>query len=117
MLVEIESLVAPTTLSVPRRVASGVDAGRVNMLCAVLTRRVGLNLGGQDVYVNVSGGVRIEERRPTSGWRSPLPRRCGINLLGLGPRVSGRLALPGTCVTCRELRGGRVNCSKWASGV
>ncbi len=67
MLVEIESLVAPTTLAVPRRVANGVDAGRVNMLCAVLTRRAGLELGGQDVYVNVSGGVRIEERAADLG--------------------------------------------------
>src|ERR687894_1140336 len=56
MLVEIESLVAPSPLANPRRIANGVDTGRVNMLCAVLTRRVGLALGNQDVYVNVTGG-------------------------------------------------------------
>lgn len=61
MLVEIESLVVPTSLAVPRRVANGVEAGRVNMLCAVLGRRAGLRLGDQDVYVNVTGGVRVEE--------------------------------------------------------
>jgi DNA repair protein RadA/Sms len=61
MLVEIESLVAPSPLAVPRRVANGVDAGRVNMLCAVLRRRAGLRLGDHDVYVNVTGGVRVEE--------------------------------------------------------
>jgi DNA repair protein RadA/Sms len=61
MLVEIESLVAPTSLAIPRRVANGVDAGRVNMLCAVLRRRAGLRLGDHDVYVNVTGGVRVEE--------------------------------------------------------
>ncbi|MGI8538813.1 MAG: DNA repair protein RadA [Rubrobacteraceae bacterium] len=61
MLVEIESLVSPSPLAVPRRVANGVETGRVNMLCAVLSRRVGLALGSHDVYVNVSGGVRVEE--------------------------------------------------------
>lgn len=61
MLVEIESLVAPSPLAVPRRVAGGVDSGRVNMLCAVLGRRVGLRLADHDVYVNVTGGVRVEE--------------------------------------------------------
>ena len=61
MLVEIESLVSPSPLAVPRRVANGVETGRVNMLCAVLSRRAGLSLGSHDVYVNVSGGVRVEE--------------------------------------------------------
>jgi DNA repair protein RadA/Sms len=61
MLVEIESLVAPSPLAVPRRVANGIEVGRVNMLCAVLGRRAGLVLGDQDVYVNVTGGVRVEE--------------------------------------------------------
>src|SRR3712207_7726391 len=60
MLVEIESLVAPSPLAVPRRVANGIEVGRVNMLCAVLSRRAGLVLGDQDVYVNVTGG-RSEE--------------------------------------------------------
>jgi DNA repair protein RadA/Sms len=61
MLVEIESLVVPSPLAVPRRVANGIEVGRVNMLCAVLSRRAGLVLGDQDVYVNVTGGVRVEE--------------------------------------------------------
>jgi DNA repair protein RadA/Sms len=61
MLVEIESLVVPSPLAVPRRVANGIEVGRVNMLCAVLSRRAGLVLGDQDVYVNVTGGVRAEE--------------------------------------------------------
>ncbi|MBA3584960.1 MAG: DNA repair protein RadA [Gemmatimonadetes bacterium] len=61
MLVEIESLVAPSPLAIPRRVTNGIEVGRVNMLCAVLSRRAGLVLGDQDVYVNVTGGVRVEE--------------------------------------------------------
>lgn len=61
MLVEIESLVSPSPLAMPRRVANGLDNGRVNMLCAVLGRRAGLSLSDHDVYVNVTGGVRVEE--------------------------------------------------------
>ncbi|MBV9454593.1 MAG: DNA repair protein RadA [Rubrobacter sp.] len=61
LLVEIESLVAPSPLAIPRRVANGIEVGRVNMLCAVLGRRAGLVLGDKDVYVNVAGGVRVEE--------------------------------------------------------
>ncbi|MGB3635173.1 MAG: DNA repair protein RadA [Rubrobacteraceae bacterium] len=95
MLVEIESLVAPTTLSVPRRVASGVDAGRVNMLCAVLTRRVGLNLGGQDVYVNVSGGVRIEERAADLGVALAITSALRDKPVGTRTACFGEVGLTG----------------------
>src|SRR3712207_4823874 len=61
MLVEIESLVVPSPLAVPRRVANGLDAGRVNMLCAVLSRRAGLAVGDHD---------RSEERRVGKECRS-----------------------------------------------
>ena len=95
MLVEIESLVAPTTLSVPRRVASGVDAGRVNMLCAVLTRRVGLELGGQDVYVNVSGGVRIEERAADLGVALAITSALRNKPVGTRTACFGEVGLTG----------------------
>ena len=95
MLVEIESLVAPTTLSVPRRVASGVDAGRVNMLCAVLTRRVGLGLGGQDVYVNVSGGVRIEERAADLGVALAITSALRDKPVGIRTACFGEVGLTG----------------------
>ncbi|MBU0619121.1 DNA repair protein RadA [Patescibacteria group bacterium] len=61
VLVEIQALVASTTLAMPRRVANGIDRNRLQMLTAVLTRRCGLNLASWDVYVNVAGGLRIEE--------------------------------------------------------
>ncbi len=95
MLVEIESLVAPTTISVPRRVASGVDAGRVNMLCAVLTRRVGLELGGQDVYVNVSGGVRIEERAADLGVALAITSALRDKPVGTRTACFGEVGLTG----------------------
>ncbi len=61
ILVEIQALVSPSSLALPRRQAMGVDPGRVSLLVAVLEKRVGLPLGGQDIFVNVAGGVRLSE--------------------------------------------------------
>jgi DNA repair protein RadA/Sms len=61
LLLEVQSLVAPTDLAMPRRVATGVDPKRLAMIVAVLSRHAGLGLGSSDVFVNVAGGVRIEE--------------------------------------------------------
>jgi DNA repair protein RadA/Sms len=61
LLLEVQSLVAPTDLAMPRRVGTGVDPKRLAMIVAVLGRHAGLGLGSSDVFVNVAGGVRIEE--------------------------------------------------------
>ena len=61
LLLEIQSLVSPTDLAMPRRVGTGVDPKRLAMIVAVLARHAGLPLGGADVFVNVAGGVRIDE--------------------------------------------------------
>ncbi|MGQ9853977.1 MAG: DNA repair protein RadA [Candidatus Oleimicrobiaceae bacterium] len=61
ILVEIQALVAPTSYGVPQRTSSGVDHRRVALLLAVLEKRVGLRLGTFDVFVNVAGGVRLDE--------------------------------------------------------
>ncbi len=61
LLIEIQSLVAPTDLAMPRRVATGVDPKRLAMIVAVLARHAGVALGSADVFVNVAGGVRIDE--------------------------------------------------------
>ena len=61
LLLEIQALVAPTDLAMPRRVATGVDPKRLAMIVAVCSRHAGLALGGADVFVNVAGGVRIDE--------------------------------------------------------
>ena len=61
LLLEVQALVAPTDLAMPRRVGTGVDPRRLAMLVAVLGRHAGLALGSADVFVNVAGGVRIEE--------------------------------------------------------
>ena len=61
MLAEIQALVSPTSFGVPRRMATGVDYNRVNLMIAVLEKRVGLNLQNQDAYVNIIGGIRLDE--------------------------------------------------------
>jgi len=61
LLLEIQSLVAPSDLAMPRRVGTGVDPKRLAMIVAVLSRHAGVALGAADVFVNVAGGVRIDE--------------------------------------------------------
>ncbi|HLJ53588.1 MAG TPA: magnesium chelatase domain-containing protein, partial [Chthonomonadaceae bacterium] len=61
LLVEIQALVARSTLASPRRAVTGMDPNRVNMVLAVLEKRLGLRIGEQDVFVNVAGGIRIVE--------------------------------------------------------
>jgi DNA repair protein RadA/Sms len=61
LLLEIQALVAPTDLAMPRRVATGVDPKRLAMIGAVLGRHAGIVLAQADVFVNVAGGVRIDE--------------------------------------------------------
>jgi DNA repair protein RadA/Sms len=61
ILLEVQALVAPTDLAMPRRVGTGVDPKRLAMIVAVLGRHAGLALGSSDVFVNVAGGVRIDE--------------------------------------------------------
>ena len=66
VLIEIQALVSPTSFQIPRRTAVGIDYNRVNLLMAVLEKRVGMQLGGCDAYVNLAGGMRLE---PHGKWR------------------------------------------------
>jgi DNA repair protein RadA/Sms len=61
LLIEVQALVAPSYLTNPRRTVSGVDINRVNLILAVLEKRVGMSLANQDVFVNIAGGVRVDE--------------------------------------------------------
>ncbi len=61
ILVEIQALVAPTSFGVPRRAVVGWDANRLSMVLAVLEARCGVSFGQSDVYLNIAGGMRIQE--------------------------------------------------------
>jgi DNA repair protein RadA/Sms len=60
-LVEVQALCSTTAFSMPRRTANGIDANRLLLLVAVLSKRVGIDLSDQDIFVNVVGGMRIDE--------------------------------------------------------
>ncbi|MGE0407962.1 MAG: DNA repair protein RadA [Amphiplicatus sp.] len=83
VLVEIQSLVAPSSLAAPRRAVVGWDSARLSMLLAVLDARCGLDFGRHDVFLNVAGGLRISEPAAdlaaaaalcSSLFDSPLPK-------------------------------------------
>jgi DNA repair protein RadA/Sms len=61
LLLEIQALVGPSPLGMPRRTAIGVDHNRISLLVAVLGKRMGIEMGDQDIFVNVAGGMRVDE--------------------------------------------------------
>ena len=61
ILVEIQALVSDTSFQIPRRTTVGMDFNRINLLLAVLEKRAGMQLGGCDAYVNLTGGMRLSE--------------------------------------------------------
>jgi len=61
LLVEVQALTSPSVLPTPRRVATGIDHNRLLLVCAVLSRRAGIQLASQDVIVNVTGGLKVSE--------------------------------------------------------
>jgi len=95
VLVEIQALVTPTQLAIPRRVASGIDYNRLQLITAVLSKRLGLPLGNFDVLVNVAGGLRVEE--PAVDLGAALAIYSSFKNLAIEPRVVvfGELGLLG----------------------
>lgn len=61
LLVEVQALVGSSNLGMPRRMVSGFDYSRSSIIFAILEKRIGLNLANQDIFVNIAGGVKIEE--------------------------------------------------------
>jgi DNA repair protein RadA/Sms len=61
LLVEVQALVGPGSMGMPRRTSMGVDHNRISLLVAVLAKRLGLEMGDQDIFVNVAGGLKVIE--------------------------------------------------------
>jgi DNA repair protein RadA/Sms len=61
ILVEIQSLVSPTNFGMPRRTTIGVDQNRVSLLAAVMDKICGFRLSGHDIFINVAGGIKVDE--------------------------------------------------------
>ncbi len=97
LLVEVQALVAPSELEQPRRVVSGIDRNRLALVLAILGRHGGIGTGRADVFVNVVGGVRVEE--PGCDLAVALAvagASRGVRIEGSGPPGTGRPA-PQAC--------------------
>jgi DNA repair protein RadA/Sms len=134
LLVEIQGLTSPTSFGNPRRTPNGIDFNRLLLVTAVLARRVGVRLGEQDVFVNVVGGLQVEEPAADLAVAAAIassarnaPVRADTVLIGeVG--LSGELRMVGqmparlreavslgfkTAVVPRRMRGGEA----WPSGI
>jgi DNA repair protein RadA/Sms len=99
ILVELQALVSPTSFAVPRRTTIGVDHNRVSLLVAVLEKKVGMSLANHDIFLNVAGGVRINEPAVDLGiiasiasnyFDKPIdPKTVVFGEVGLGGEIRG----------------------------
>ncbi|MCE1203336.1 MAG: DNA repair protein RadA [Holophagaceae bacterium] len=95
MVVEIQALVASAGLGIPRRTALGIDGQRLSMLCAVAERRGGVQLHDRDVYVNVAGGLEIEDPAADLAVIAALCSSAGGRLLAEKCLFMGEVGLTG----------------------
>jgi len=95
LLVEVQALVAPSHLSNPRRVAVGVDGGRLALLLAVMHRHAGVQLGDQDVFVSVAGGLRVSETASDLAIALALKSSLAERALPVGMVAFGEIGLAG----------------------
>ena len=95
IMIEIQSLVCHTNYSFPRRTANGTDFNRVNLLVAVLERRGRIKLSEQDVYVNITGGVRMTEPAVDLGIILAIASAAGDKTIDSKTVVFGEVGLSG----------------------
>jgi len=99
ILIELQALVVPTPFGIPRRTAQGVDVNRVSLLVAVMEKRLGVHLNNQDIFLNIAGGMKVEEPAAdlgviaaiTSNFKDKLidPEIVVFGEVGLGGEVRG----------------------------
>ena len=106
ILVELQALVSSTSYALPKRVANGVELSRVSLLLAVMEKRLGMHLSGQDVYVNVVGGMHIDEPAIDLGIVVAVTSSLREALIEPGMLVLGEVGLGGEvrAVSQAELR-------------
>ena len=95
LLVEVQALVSKTPYGMPRRTAVGIDYNRVNMLLAILEKRLGIDFGTQDAYANVVGGVKITEPAADLAVVSALVSSFRNVPISTGVLVLGEVGLTG----------------------
>lgn len=95
ILIEIQSLVSPTYLGMPRRTAMGIDHNRVSLLIAVLDKICGFSLGNHDVFLNVAGGIRTDEPAIDLGIVASLTSSFRSRPVDANTAVFGEVGLTG----------------------
>ncbi|MBN2398560.1 MAG: DNA repair protein RadA [Deltaproteobacteria bacterium] len=95
LLVEIQSLVSENTFGIPRRTTIGVDHNRVSLLAAVMEKVCGLHLGNHDIFINVAGGVKLDEPAVDLGIISSLMSSFLNKPIETGTVVCGEVGLTG----------------------
>ena len=95
VLMEIQALVAPSSLGTPRRAVVGWDAGRLSMVLAVLEARCGIAIGMRDVYLNVAGGLRVQEPAADLAVAAALLSSLGDSPVPHDAVVFGEIGLSG----------------------
>ena len=95
LLLEIQALVSPTDLAMPRRLGTGVDPKRLAMIVAVLARHGGIALGQADVFVNVAGGLRIDEPGADLGVALAIASAAKGSAVPAGTAAFGEIGLTG----------------------
>jgi len=95
MLVEIQALVSPSSFGTPRRMSLGIDPNRTNLLLAVLEKRVGLQLLGDDVFVSLAGGLEVDEPGADLGVAAAVASSFRNRPLPPGTALFGEVGLAG----------------------
>jgi DNA repair protein RadA/Sms len=95
MLVEVQALVSTSSYGTARRTASGLDQNRVALLLAVLEKRAGLNLMGEDVFVNIAGGMTVDEPAADLGVISAIASSVRNRPVQAGTAMFGEIGLAG----------------------
>jgi DNA repair protein RadA/Sms len=112
LLVEIQALVSRTDLTMPRRVGTGVDPKRLAMIVAVLSRHAGVALAQADVFVNVAGGLRIDEPGVDLGIALAIVSAARGAPLHTGTAAFGEIGLTGRLRPAAQAERRLVECAK-----
>jgi DNA repair protein RadA/Sms len=112
ILLEVQALVAQTDLAMPRRVATGVDPKRLAMIVAVVARHAGVSLGQADVFVNVAGGVRIDEPGADLAVALAIASAARRVPVRAGIAVFGEIGLTGRLRTAAQAERRLEECAK-----
>jgi DNA repair protein RadA/Sms len=112
LLVEVQALVAPTSYGVPQRTATGFDTRRLQMLLAVLEKRSGFRVGQYDVFVNVAGGVRLDEPAADLGMALAIVSSLRDTPIDASVIVAGEIGLGGEIRTVHQVERRIVEAAK-----